>query len=142
MPEIKVNVYKKPYENIFLLLTKKAAISITSSKIMSGRNRAGGTKFPVMNPSNDMANERVNARRIFGRVYRLESVYEFNILSLLVLMAFIAFSIKKKSSLALVFFPKTMIRDIRVLRMVIVKVSKEEKFFTLNSYSKFICIIT
>lgn len=74
MPEIKVNVYKKPYENIFLLLTKKAAISITSSKIMSGRNRAGGTKFPVMNPSNDMANERVNARRIFGRVYRLESV--------------------------------------------------------------------
>ena len=86
MPEIKVNVYKKPYESIFLLLTKKAAISITSSKIISGRNRAGGTKFPVMNPSNDMANERVNARRIFGRVYRLESVYEFNILSLLVFL--------------------------------------------------------
>ena len=51
----------------FFLRIKNANNSITTSRIMSGKNNAGGTKTPAIVPIKANPNERANARNTEGK---------------------------------------------------------------------------
>lgn len=61
----------------FLRLKKKAAISITVSKIANGKNNAGGTYTPAKVPSKANASERANVLKTDGIYSFAVCVYNF-----------------------------------------------------------------